>query len=359
MSNNIALDAFITKQRRKYGDKSAYLGNEQFNLDVVPTGVLALDYALGIGGWAKGHCVEVFGAPNIGKTSVLGYSAIASAQRMGYQCGIINIEPRFDSDWATRRGIDVENLPVMFPDNGEQAFEILKEWTTDPDIPFDFILFDSIGALVTESDMAPEAKSRVGGQSKLITDGIKRIVMGAWKNNVGVMFINQQRDDHNARIAGLVESPGGWALKHAMMHRIHLKPGRERYTAKIDGDDRLIGRELVANIKKSASGDSLGATARFDFYHLETNENPFGVDVTKDIITTGMKTKVIEQAGAWYRHEAFGPKGQLMGKKAVDEFIAENPQVIEVIRAEIMQVMDSKRAKARATKPELEALDGA
>ena len=350
------LDAFVNKYRKKYGDKAAFVGNEHQPVDVVPTGILALDYALGIGGWPRGHAVEVYGAPNIGKTSTVGYSAIAQAQKLGLQCGVINIEPRFDKSWATRRGVDVDSLPIMYPDNGNDAFEILREWTMDPDLPFDYILFDSIGAIVTESDLRPEAASRVGGQSKLITDGVKRILMSAWKNNVGIMFINQQRDDHNARIQGLVESPGGWALKHAAMYRIHLKPGRERYTAKIDGDDRVIGRELVANIKKSAAGDSLGAAARFDFYHMETEGNPFGVDVTQDIINTGLKTKVINQAGAYYRHEAFGEKGQLQGRKAVDAFIAENPKVVDVIRDEVLEVMKDKRAKAQAAKPQLEAL---
>jgi recombination protein RecA len=352
------LEQIVAKTRKKYGDKAAYVGNSELPVDVVPTGVLALDYALGIGGWPRGHFVEVFGAPNIGKTSVMGYSAIAQAQKLGLNCAIINVEPRFDKGWVARRGVDVDELPVFFPDSGEQAFEMLREFCMDPDIPLDFILFDSIGALSTESDLQPEAKSRVGGQSKLITDGIKRCVMAAWKNNVGVMMINQQRDDHNARIAGLVESPGGWALKHAMMYRIHLKPGRERYTAKIDGDDRLIGRELVANIKKSAAGESLGATARFDFYHVETDDAPFGVDTTQDVINTGVKTKVIEQAGAWYRHPAFGEKGQLMGKKAVDAFIADNPQVVEVIRNDVMKVMERKRSEAQAVKPQLEAVDG-
>ena len=356
--SKITLDEYVAKQRRRYGDKAAFVGNTQFNLDVVPTGILGLDYALGIGGWPRGHSVEVFGAPNIGKTSTIGYSAIAEAQKMGLQCGIINVEPRYDASWFRRRGGDPDNLVVQYPDNGEEAFEMLREWTMDPDVPFDYILFDSLGALVTQADLESEAKARVGGQSKLITEGVKRILMSAWKNNVGIMFINQQRDDHRARIAGLVESPGGWAVKHAAMYRIHLKPGRERFTTKIDGDDRLVGRELVANIKKSAAGDSLGASARFNFYHMDVEGFPFGVDVAADVINTGLKTKVIDQGGAWYRHPSFGADGKLQGKKAVEAYIGEHPEVVDVIRGEILEVMERKRSEAVASKPELEVLDG-
>jgi recombination protein RecA len=355
---NKKLDDFISKQRKRYGDKAAYLGNQHFPLDVIPTGVMALDYALGIGGWPRGHSVEVFGMPNIGKTSVLGYSAIASAQAMGLQCGVIAVEPRFDKEWAARRGVDVENLPVLYPDYGEMAFEMLRDFCMDPDVPFDFILFDSVGAIAGEGELKPEAGSRVGGQSKLITDGVKRMLMAAWKNNIATMFINQQRDDQNARIAGLVESPGGWALKHAMMYRIHLKNGRERFTAKVDGDDRVIGKELVASIKKSAAGDSLGAAARFNFYHQEVEGNPFGVDVTSDVLNTGLKTKVIEQAGAYFRHPLFGAKKQIQGKLAVGQFLSEHPEVVTQIRGEVMEVMDIKRSKAQAAKPDLEVVNG-
>ncbi len=96
------LEFVVNKYRQKYGTKAAYLGNTQFDLSVVPTGILSLDYALGIGGWPRGHSVEIFGAPNIGKTAAIGYSALSQAQKMGLQCGLIAIEPRYDAGWAAR-----------------------------------------------------------------------------------------------------------------------------------------------------------------------------------------------------------------------------------------------------------------
>lgn len=335
------VNAIVAKYRQKYGEKAAFVGNVQHDLNVIPTGIMALDYALGIGGWPRGHCVEVYGAPNIGKTSIIGYSALASAQRMGLQVGIINVEPRFDSNWAARNGIDVDNLVVMYPDTGEEAFEILRDWTMDPDAPFDYVLFDSLGALSTERDLKPEASIQFGGQSKLITEGVKRQLMSAWKNNVGVMFINQQRDDTDSPISGMVDSPGGWAMKHAAMYRIHLRPGKERYTAMIDGDKRIVGRELVANIKKSAAGDSLGAQPRFDWYYQEVEGMPFGLDVAADVLATGLKTKVIEGTG-WYKHPSF-PGGKLQGKPAIAKFFKEHPEAVEPIRLDVLKVMARKR----------------
>ncbi len=342
------LDAYVAKYRQKFGEKSAYRGNVEHDLNVIPTGIMALDYALGIGGWPRGHFVEVYGAPNIGKTSILGYSALASAQRMGLNVGIINVEPRFSAKWASRNGVDVDNLIVMYPDTGEDAFEILRDWTSDPDSPFDYILFDSLGALSTERDLKPEASIQFGGQSKLITEGVKRVVMSAWKNNVGVMMINQQRDDTDSHISGLVDSPGGWAVKHAAMYRIHLRTGKERYQAIVDGEKRLVGRELVANIKKSAAGDSLGAQPRFDWYHQAVEGMPFGLDIAQDVLATGLKTKVIEGTG-WYRHETF-PGGKLQGKPAIQKFLKENPAAVEVIRKDVLEVMERKVAEQAAKK---------
>lgn len=342
---NMDIDAVVRKYRGRYGAKSAYVGSTQFDLNVVPTGVLALDYALGIGGWPRGHFVEVYGAPNIGKTAAIGYSAISQAKKQGLQCGIICVEPRYDAAWASDNGVSTDKLVVMFPDNGEDAFEILRDWTMDPDAPFDYILFDSLGALNTGKDLTPEAKIQVGGQSKLITEGIKRTVMAAWKNNVGVMMINQQRDDLNAHIAGLVDSPGGWAAKHASMYRVHVKPGKERYLATIDGDKRLVGQELVAHIVKSSAGYSRGAKARFD-YHYQTHESigkPIGIDRATDVLNTGLKTGVIEGSG-WYRHDTF-PGGKLQGRPKVAEFLNEHPEAVETIRDGVLIAMHKNVAE--------------
>jgi recombination protein RecA len=202
--------------------------------------------------------------------------------------------------------------------------------------------------------MEEGAKARPGGQAKTITWNLQRTVMRQAKNRIGSMFINQQRDDQKARIAGMVESPGGWALKHLAMMRIHVKPGKDRYMMKLDGQDKMVGREIVALFKKAKTHGALGSSARFDFFHMDTDgEYPFGVDVAKDVINTGMLSKVIEGKGAWYYHAAF-PKGKLNGKVAVSEFLAEKPEVIEDIRKEVLDAMVVR--KAAKAKDELQAV---
>jgi hypothetical protein len=135
------------------------------------------------------------------------------------------------------------------------------------------------------------------------------------------------------------------------MMRIQMKPGKERYTMKIDGQDIMVGREIVALFKKAKSHGALGKSARFDFYHVDTNgEYPFGVDVTKDVIAAGMVANVIESKGAWYYHDSF-PKGKLNGKAAVNEFFLDKPEAIDIIRTNVLDSMVQRkieRAKLEA-----------
>jgi RecA/RadA recombinase len=303
----------------------------------------------GMGGLPDNAPVEVFGAPSIGKTSVFGYSAVRNAQAMGKLTGCICLEPTYDDNWVVANGINPEYNVVAYPDNLDEAFEIYHDWVFGNVI--DYILFDSLVGASTEADMEEGAKARPGGQSKTITWNLQRTVMRQAKNSIGSMFINQQRDDQKARIAGLVESPGGWALKHLALMRVHLKPGRERYMMKIDGQDVMVGRELVAVFKKAKTHEALGKSAKFDFYAVDTNgEYPFLTDVAKDVIAAGMVAKVIESKGAWYYHDSF-PTGKLNGKKAVGEFLADKPEVLDTMRKEVLDAMVVKkieRAKLEA-----------
>lgn len=341
---------------RKYGLKSGSTGDEKFKLNVVPTGSLALDYALGTGGWPLGHPVEVFGPPDIGKSSVIGFNAIRSAQKMGLFCGIIALEPGFDGDWAIKNGVDPELLVVARPNNGEEAFEMMYEWVADDIV--DFIVFDSIGAVITASELAQdEMKSKVGGQSKLITDGVKRALVPCWKNNKGIILLNQVRDDMKSRIPGQVESPGGHALKHTCAIRVQLKPSGPAFKAKVDGEDIVIGRTMVAIIKRNKLSEGSNRRAEFDYYQMETDSNMVGIDVGKDVIATGIRTRVIEKAGAWFRHDTFpGDKKQLQGKDAVNEFLLNNNAALETIRQEVFAVMLKKQQEAKNTRPSLEVV---
>lgn len=335
----------------KYGEKAGDIGATQYDLGVTSTGVQALDLALGTGGWQEGSPVMIFGPRDIGKSSSLGLAGLREAQKAGKLCGIIALEPGFDPNWAYKLGVDPELVVIARPDTGEEAFEILVEWCNDDII--DFILFDSLGAIVGEGERKEDAKAKVGGSSKIITEGTKRMLMPCWKNRKTVIFLNQIRDDMKARIPGMVKPPGGHGQEHICATIIQLKPGKDRYTVKVDGEDVKIGQTVVAVIKRNKLGEGTNQKAQFDFYEKDVEGYPFGIDTAADIIATGIKTGVIRKGGAWYNHDSF-PSGKLLGKKGVADFIAEHPEVVDVIRTGLLAKMFENQAKAklreRATK---------
>lgn len=340
---------------RKYGHNAGATGAFQRSKKVIPTGILALDYALGTGGYERGHMVEVFGPPDIGKSSVIAFSGIKEAQKMGLTCGIVALEPGFDPGWAAKNGVDLDELIIGWPDDGQEAFEILHDWVTGDLI--EFIVFDSIGAVLRPSEADVDGKPSQGGQAGLITWGAKRCLMPAWKNDKLVMFLNQVRDKMDPRFP-MLDSPGGHALKHSCAVRIQLKPGKDRYTAKIDGEDVMIGRAINAVILRNKLAEGTGKRALFDHYSVETDDAPFGVDRGADIINTGMRTGVIQRAGAWYRHAAF-PNGQLMGVKAAKEFLdsEEGLDAAKKIRSDILKVMHQNQLEKNKLSPNLEVVN--
>jgi recombination protein RecA len=329
--------------QKKFGHKTGAVGSEDFKLNVVPTGSLALDYALGTGGWPLGHPVEVFGAPDIGKSSIIGFNAIKSAQQLGMLCGIVALEPGFDKDWAVKNGVDPEMLVVARPDDGESAFEILHDWMQDDIV--DFTVFDSIGAIVAAGERKDEKngmKAKVGGASALVTAGVKRILTPVWKHNKGLIFLNQQRDDMNSKFPGAKESPGGNALHHSAAIRIQLKPasGSPPFKAKVDGEDIYVGRTLVAVIKRNKLSEGTNRRAEFDYYNADSDESEVGIDTAKDVVATAIRTRVIEKAGGYYRHPSFPTdKHQIQGKDAVYDYILEHEESVQQIRQEVIEQM--------------------
>lgn len=330
------------KFNKKFGDKAAVTGKGAFPpMEVIPTPSLFLDHALGTGGWPLGVSIEVFGVNHLGKTGLFGYGAISAAQKAGHLTAIIATEPDFDEKWAIKCGIDPDMNLVLRPDNGEEAFGMLQDLVLDGTVKF--ILFDSIGALSANKELDSD-KPQAFGNSSLITWGVKRVAMRAYKNGISIMYLNQVRDDTKSHMTGLVESPGGHALKHVCAIRIHIKPGKDRYSVKVNNgstqEDKMVGREIVASFKKNKAGDSSTASARFDWYFKDSELSPFGVDYVKDIINAAKVTGVFKGSG-WLKYENF-PDGKLNGKAAVAKFLEENPKIIEQIRKDVLSKMDTQ-----------------
>jgi recombination protein RecA len=342
---------------KKLGHRGASTGAIDYQLNVVPTGILSLDYALGTGGWPLGFSAEVFGPPDIGKSSFIGLSAIREAQKVGKLPGLICLEPGFDPVWAAKHGVDPEMLAVAWPNDGQEAFEVLYDWTVSGAV--DFIVFDSIGALLNPSEAGEDGVQKAYGQSGLITWGVKRVTPALWKNDVGVIYLNQVRADTGARYASALDSPGGWALRHLCPIRVQLKPGKDRFFHKIDGDDVLIGRSINAVIKRNKMTEGSDQKAIFNAYQKEVIGEPFGIDLADDVMNTAIRTGVFTYKGdsnSILEHKTF-PGGKINGKKNIVKFLVEKPEAVQAIRDEVMAVM-RERVQQPSEKPQLEAVEG-
>lgn len=347
----------VARMKAKYGVKSAFTGREalSFERKIVPTGILALDYALGTGGWLRGVPYHIWGPPDIGKSSSIGLAAIVQAQKQGLYVGVIATEPHWDAQWAERHGVDLDKVVIAPADNGEEAFEILHDWVNSKVI--EFILFDSIGAVASESEVEG-GKARVGGNSKLITEGVRRIVTRSWKNDITILFLNQVRDDLNSAYGGMTP-PGGHAITHFCPVWIEVKPygGKDgRFTIKKDmgkkiNTEILVGRQLVAQIKRNKTSEGTGQDAVFQYFQMETEDFPFGIDVGFDVASTGMITGVIKKSGGWYYHDSF-PSGKINGRINIGPFVQENPKAYNKIRKQILEKMIDKAGVPKNVEPE-------
>jgi len=239
-------------------------------------------------------------------------------------------------------------LLVTYPENGEQAFEMLHKLLRSGDV--DLIVFDSIGALVSESEAEEGGKKKVGGQAGLITWGIKTAAPLAFRNNVAVMLLNQVRDDMKYRGPGsALQQPGGHALEHHESIIVQLKWGKDRYNTKIEGGDVEIGRQVLAHIIRNKMSQGSGKKAYFDFYSMQVEGYPFGIDWVLDVVSIGKRLGIITTRGAWLDL----PSGKSVnGIKAAAEHLRENPEEALLIREGVLRAMLEREADARATEPE-------
>lgn len=322
--------------KKKFGESSVATGRFIRTEDVVPTGILALDYALGTGGWPCGSLIEVFGIPDLGK-SVMGLLAVREAQKLGKLCGWVAVEPGFDPTWAEKHGVNMDELIVTWPDNGLDAFNQMQTMLEDPDIQL--VVFDSIGALLRPSEAELTGSPSQGGQAGLITWGVKRASMTLFKQNKYAIFINQVRDVMSSyATAGMVDSPGGRALKHTAEIRVQLKTGAEKYTKKIDEANVMLGREVIAEIKRTKRDEGTNKRAVFDLYSVQTDEYPFGVDQVKDVLLTSLRTGVIKRRGSYYDYPDF-PDGTLKSKETVGAWMRDNPDKVNQIREKVIETI--------------------
>jgi RecA/RadA recombinase len=328
---------------RKYGADSAITGRHDRKVPYYPTSSASVNFKLGTGGLPGNAMSMIFGPASIAKTTWAGFSVLRSVQAAGGMTAMIATEPDVEDAWMERHGVNLDHHVTFRPDTGEEAFELLRDLVYEKSV--DYILYDSLAATSSAKEQNSE-KPQAFGNAALNAWGIKNVATRCWKNNVGILFINQIRDKPNQKNLPIVTFPGGHAVEHWMKVIIQLKPGTNKYKARIDGEEEVVGRELIAVMTKNKAAEGLGKTARFNFFHIETDEFGLGIDRANDVLTVAQTINVVTGSG-WLNHPAL-PDGKIQGKPATLEYLRENPAVIDQIEKEITEVMKKREAEAQA-----------
>ena len=316
-----ALDAALVQIEKQYGKGSVMkLGDQSANMgiDVVPTGSLSLDLALGLGGMPRGRIIEIYGPESSGKTTVA-LHVVAEVQKMGGIAGFIDAEHALDPTYAAHIGVDIDNLYISQPDNGEQALEITETMVRSGAV--DVIIVDSVAALVPKAEIDGEmGDSHVGLHARLMSQALRKLTGIISKSNCVVIFINQLREKVGVMFGNPETTTGGRALKFYASVRLDV---RRIETLKVGGE--VVGNRTRVKVVKNKVAPPF-KEAEFDIM--------FGKGISKegDILDLAVLHDIINKAGAWYSYN--GEKiGQ--GRENTKLYLANNPEVMEEIEQQV------------------------
>ena len=322
-----ALQVAMDKIDKAYGRGSIMkLGDDNVeDIDVIPTGSIGLDFALGVGGYPRGRIIEIYGPESSGKTT-LAIHAIAEAQKLGGIAAIIDAEHAFDRFYAEKLGVDVNNLWISQPDNGEQALEIADQLIRSSAI--DIIVIDSVAALTPKAEIEGDmGESKMGLQARLMSQALRKLTATISKTNTTCIFINQLRDKLGVMFGSPETTTGGNALKFYASVRIDIR----RLGQIKDGEDILGNMTRVKVVKNKVAPPF--RKAEFEIL--------FGQGISKvgEIVDLGVLYGIIRKSGAWFSY-ADTKLGQ--GRDAAKRMIADNPELAEELEAKIMAAMKEK-----------------
>lgn len=317
-----ALDLALAQIDKQFGKGSVMrLGERpQVQMAIIPTGSIALDVALGIGGLPRGRIVEIYGPESSGKTS-LALHAIANVQRNGGIAAIIDAEHALDPEYAKNLGVDTDALLVSQPDTGEQALEIADMLVRSGAL--DLIVIDSVAALVPRAEIEGEmGDSHVGLQARLMSQALRKMTGGLHSSNTTAIFINQLREKIGVMFGSPETTTGGKALKFYASVRMDIR----RIESLKDGTEVVGNRTRVKVVKNKVA--SPFKQAEFDIMYGK------GISREGSLIDVGVEQNIIRKAGAWYTYEG-DQLGQ--GKEKAREFLKENPDVAAEIEKKILE----------------------
>ncbi len=323
-----ALQAAMSKIEKDYGKGSIMkLGDEHIeNVEVIPTGSIGLDMALGVGGYPKGRIIEIYGPESSGKTT-LAIHAIAEAQKQGGIAAFIDAEHAFDRFYAAKLGVDVDNLWISQPDNGEQALEIADQLIRSSAI--DIIVIDSVAALTPKKEIEGDmGDSAVGLQARLMSQALRKLTSTIAKTNTTCIFINQLREKIGVMFGNPETTTGGNALKFYASVRIDIR----KSTPIKDGEEVLGNLTKVKVVKNKVAPPF--RRAEFDIMFGE------GISKVGEIVDLGVEFGVIQKSGSWFSYQ--GSK-LAQGRDAVKTLLRDNPELCDELEAQIKQILADKQ----------------
>ncbi len=329
-----ALKLTIDKIDKDFGKGSVMMMNEKgvHEIEAISTGSIGLDTALGIGGIPKGRVIEIYGPESSGKTTIATH-IIAEAQKKGGICAIIDAEHAFDSVYAQKLGVDVDNLLISQPDYGEQALEIADRLILSGAL--DVVVIDSVAALVPKGELEGEmGDSKMGLQARLMSQALRKLTATISKTNTICIFINQLREKIGVMFGNPETTTGGNALKFYASVRLDI-----RRMSQIKDGDEAIGNRVKVKVVKNKVAPPFKA-AEFDIIFGE------GISKTGEIIDMGVDLAIIQKSGSWYSYN--GDKlGQ--GRDAVKQLIMDNPEMSAEIEAKIREKIKEIQSGAAAS----------
>jgi recombination protein RecA len=319
-----ALQLTLDKLEKSYGKGTIMkLGDTAIEpIDVISTGSIGLDIALGVGGLPKGRVVEIYGPESSGKTT-LAIHAIAESQKSGGIAAFIDAEHAFDRFYAKKLGVDVENLLISQPDNGEQALEIADNLIRSGAI--DILVIDSVAALVPKGEIEGEmGDSKMGLQARLMSQALRKLTGTISKTGCCCIFINQLRDKIGVMFGNPETTTGGNALKFYASVRLDI-----RRISQIKDSDEVSGNRVKVKIVKNKVAPPF-RIAEFDIMFGE------GISKSGEIIDLGVEHNIIKKAGSWF---SYGDTRLGQGRDAVKQLLLDNPELMDELEAKIKEVV--------------------
>ncbi len=320
-----ALQATIDKIEKDYGKGTIMKLGDQPEWDssqVIPSGSISLDHALGIGGYPKGRIIEIYGPESSGKTT-LAIHAISEAQKAGGIAAIIDAEHAFDRTYAKALGVNLDTLLISQPDNGEQALEIADNLIRSGAV--DIVVIDSVAALTPKAEIEGEmGDNKVGLQARLMSQALRKLTANISKTNTCCIFINQLREKIGIMFGNPETTTGGNALKFYASVRLDIR----RTTQIKDGEDAL-GNHVKVKVVKNKMAPPF-KKAEFDIVFGE------GISRSGEIVDLGVELDIIKKSGSWF---SYNDTKLAQGREAVKKLMIDNPELAEEIEARIREAM--------------------